>query len=74
MSYSPLYNMSDELDNACAEEKKLLQVCQGNPKDKYASEELKKVQSTIKKLEGKKPVEPPKEESKNTGETEEKSE
>ena len=48
--------MTDELDNACAEEQKLIQVCQGNPKDKYASDELKKVQATIKKLEGKKPA------------------
>jgi len=56
MPYSELYDMTDELDNACAEEKKLLKVCQGNPKDKYASEELKKVQATIKKLEGKKPA------------------
>ena len=46
--------MTDELDNACAEEKKLLQVCQGNSKDKYASDELKKVQATITKLQGKK--------------------
>ena len=54
MPYSPLYDMTDELDTACAEEKKLLHVCQGNPKDKYASEELKKVQATITKLQGKK--------------------